>query len=292
MLRSVCGVDRVRRSRRSGRLWLDGRSRDESRNLEDREPTLDSSDGSLAALTAEVRRLRIAVEDLARTQTEAQALAMRVTAQQSRMAQVAEELNAVRKEVESATAHNQGVEGRLAILSFELSNTTERDARAALDDQSALSRPSKPVSISSCSGPGSRETAVSGAPARRDGVERFDFPYRASDGVVALRESVTHTGGCHCGRVRFEVIAPARIEVTDCDCSICSKSGYLHLIVPKSRFKLLSGAETLTTYEFNTKTAKHLFCSSAASRRSTCRARIRTVTASTRAVSTKEPSSR
>lgn len=72
---------------------------------------------------------------------------------------------------------------------------------------------------------------------------------------------ITHTGGCHCGRVRFEVIAPARIEVGDCNCSICSKSGYLHLIVPKSRFKLLSGADALTTYEFNTKTAKHLFCS-------------------------------
>jgi hypothetical protein len=62
---------------------------------------------------------------------------------------------------------------------------------------------------------------------------------------------VTHTGGCHCGRVRFEVVAPARLEVTDCDCSICSKSG----------FKLLSGADALTTYEFNTRTAKHLFCS-------------------------------
>jgi hypothetical protein len=71
----------------------------------------------------------------------------------------------------------------------------------------------------------------------------------------------THTGGCHCGRVRFEVDAPARFEVTDCDCSICSKSGYLHLIVPKRRFKLISGADVLTTYEFNTKTAKHLFCS-------------------------------
>lgn len=74
-------------------------------------------------------------------------------------------------------------------------------------------------------------------------------------------ELITHTGGCHCGRVRFEVTAPARLEVTDCDCSICSKSGYLHLIVPKSRFKLLSGADVLTTYQFNTRTAKHLFCS-------------------------------
>lgn len=72
---------------------------------------------------------------------------------------------------------------------------------------------------------------------------------------------VTHSGGCHCGRVRFEVVAPAYIEVTDCNCSMCSKAGYLHLIVPKSQFKLLSGADVLSTYGFNTGTAKHLFCS-------------------------------
>ncbi len=72
---------------------------------------------------------------------------------------------------------------------------------------------------------------------------------------------VKHTGGCHCGRVRFEIQAPMHIEVSDCDCSICSRTGYLHLIVPKSRFKLLSGEDALTTYQFNTKTAKHLFCS-------------------------------
>ena len=72
---------------------------------------------------------------------------------------------------------------------------------------------------------------------------------------------VRHAGGCHCGRVRFEVVAPARLQVTDCNCSICSRSGYLHLIVPKSRFKLLSGADSLTRYQFNTGTAQHLFCS-------------------------------
>ena len=83
-------------------------------------------------------------------------------------------------------------------------------------------------------------------------------------------ESIAHTGGCHCGRVRFEVKAPARLEVTDCDCSICSKSGYLHLIVPKSRFKLLSGADVLTTYQFNTRTAKHLFCSVCGIKRVLC----------------------
>jgi hypothetical protein len=71
----------------------------------------------------------------------------------------------------------------------------------------------------------------------------------------------THTGGCHCGRVRFEVIAPAKLEVADCNCSICSKYGYLHLIVPADRFKLLSSREALSTYSFNTHIAKHFFCS-------------------------------
>jgi len=72
---------------------------------------------------------------------------------------------------------------------------------------------------------------------------------------------VTHSGGCHCGRVRFEVIAPKRLSVSECNCSICGKAGYLHLVVPADRFKLLSGSDTLKTYSFNTHTAKHLFCS-------------------------------
>lgn len=71
---------------------------------------------------------------------------------------------------------------------------------------------------------------------------------------------ITHTGGCHCGRVRFEVDAPASIEATECNCSICSKSGYLHLIVPRGRFRLLQGEDALTTYTFNTGAAKHRFC--------------------------------
>lgn len=69
-----------------------------------------------------------------------------------------------------------------------------------------------------------------------------------------------HAGGCHCGRVRFEVEAPARIEVAECNCSICSKVGYLHLIVPADRFHLLEGREALTTYTFNTGIAQHYFC--------------------------------
>lgn len=71
---------------------------------------------------------------------------------------------------------------------------------------------------------------------------------------------VIHRGGCHCGRVRFEVEAPAVIEATLCNCSICSMTAYLHLIVPKSRFRLLAGEEELTTYTFNTRVAQHLFC--------------------------------
>jgi hypothetical protein len=71
---------------------------------------------------------------------------------------------------------------------------------------------------------------------------------------------IKHQGGCHCGRVRFEVLAPAAIEVSDCNCSICAKSGYLHLIVPKERFTLLAGGDALCTYTFNTGVAKHLFC--------------------------------
>jgi hypothetical protein len=71
----------------------------------------------------------------------------------------------------------------------------------------------------------------------------------------------TLRGGCHCGRVRFEVDAPARLEVLDCNCSICNKTGYLHLIVANHQFRLTSGAEALTTYRFNTGAARHLFCS-------------------------------
>jgi len=71
---------------------------------------------------------------------------------------------------------------------------------------------------------------------------------------------ITHSGGCHCGRVRFEVLAPAKIEAADCNCSICRMSGYLHLIVPADRFKLIGGRDALTTYTFNTRVAQHRFC--------------------------------
>jgi hypothetical protein len=68
-------------------------------------------------------------------------------------------------------------------------------------------------------------------------------------------------GGCHCGVVRYEVLAPDEIELVACNCTICAKTGYLHLIVPKDRFKLVSGKRKLTNYTFETGAAKHLFCS-------------------------------
>ncbi|XP_012506856.1 PREDICTED: centromere protein V isoform X2 [Propithecus coquereli] len=71
---------------------------------------------------------------------------------------------------------------------------------------------------------------------------------------------VKHTGGCHCGAVRFEVWAPADLHIFDCNCSICKKKQNRHFIVPASRFKLLKGAENITTYTFNTHKAQHTFC--------------------------------
>ena len=71
---------------------------------------------------------------------------------------------------------------------------------------------------------------------------------------------VTHRGGCHCGAVAFEVDAPARVTVNECNCSMCRMTGFLHLIVPRTRFRLLRGAEALSEYRFNTGTAQHLFC--------------------------------
>ena len=69
----------------------------------------------------------------------------------------------------------------------------------------------------------------------------------------------TMEGSCHCGRVRFRVTADLD-TVTVCNCSICTKKGILHLIVPPERFELLSGADDLATYRFNTGTARHTFC--------------------------------
>jgi hypothetical protein len=70
-----------------------------------------------------------------------------------------------------------------------------------------------------------------------------------------------HAGGCHCGAVRFEVDLPHEVEAQTCNCSMCEKVGFIHIIVPESRFRLTSGADAITTYSFNTGVAQHTFCS-------------------------------
>lgn len=69
-----------------------------------------------------------------------------------------------------------------------------------------------------------------------------------------------YRGSCHCGALCFEIEAPADLEVEDCNCSICRKTGFLHLILPAGRFRLLQGEENIETYTFNTGVAKHTFC--------------------------------
>jgi len=100
-------------------------------------------------------------------------------------------------------------------------------------------------------------TTRAASPARD---EHAGESWTARMNATASSPVITHHGGCHCRRVRFEVDASARPEVLECNCSICTMTGYLHLIVPAARFRLLSGAEDLVEYGFNTGTAKHLFC--------------------------------
>ncbi|PHR91334.1 MAG: aldehyde-activating protein [Robiginitomaculum sp.] len=71
---------------------------------------------------------------------------------------------------------------------------------------------------------------------------------------------IWHKGACHCGAVTFEVAAPATVTITDCNCSMCAKTGYQHLIVEAKDFRLFTGESAQTSYRFGTKTANHLFC--------------------------------
>jgi hypothetical protein len=70
----------------------------------------------------------------------------------------------------------------------------------------------------------------------------------------------TYSGGCHCGKVRYEVTMEMG-TVLSCNCSICQKKGYLLAFVPAEQFKLLSGGDALTDYQFNKHNVHHLFCS-------------------------------
>ncbi len=77
-----------------------------------------------------------------------------------------------------------------------------------------------------------------------------------------MKQFVTHKGGCHCGTVRFEVKAPAMLQITSCTCSMCTKTGFLHLFAEDKDFTITAGEANLAEYRFNTGTARHLFCKS------------------------------
>ena len=76
-----------------------------------------------------------------------------------------------------------------------------------------------------------------------------------------MEPETVYKGSCHCRIVTFTIRAPSVVQVERCNCSMCSKTGYLHLIAPLSKFNILSGKDKLTTYTFNTGVAKHTFCS-------------------------------
>lgn len=76
-----------------------------------------------------------------------------------------------------------------------------------------------------------------------------------------MSETRTWTGGCHCGAVRYEVESDLSQTIT-CNCSMCSKTGTILTFVPGNDFRLLSGEDSLSDYQFNKKVIHHLFCRS------------------------------
>ena len=69
-----------------------------------------------------------------------------------------------------------------------------------------------------------------------------------------------YSGSCHCGAVKFEIDTEI-IELTMCDCSLCRKKNALMTAVHESQFKLVAGEDKLTLYQWNTRVARHYFCS-------------------------------
>src|SRR5262245_18570128 len=82
---------------------------------------------------------------------------------------------------------------------------------------------------------------------------------RGGDSMITDGELREYQGGCHCGAVRFELLTDLS-RVSECNCSMCSRKGFLHHIVPPERFRLVQGESELTTYRFGTQRARHLFC--------------------------------
>lgn len=78
--------------------------------------------------------------------------------------------------------------------------------------------------------------------------------------MTEVKLPLTLEGGCHCGAVQYRVTVHS-LDAVECNCSICAKKGYLHLIVAEDDFELTRGSDATTTYTFGTHIAKHHFCS-------------------------------
>ena len=93
---------------------------------------------------------------------------------------------------------------------------------------------------------------------------RVNYYCRRDTGAMmaadSKRELTSHSGGCHCGAVRFTLAAPPNVVAWDCNCSICSMKRNTHVIVPAARFTLLTPEDALSEYRFGTCVARHLFC--------------------------------
>jgi hypothetical protein len=75
-----------------------------------------------------------------------------------------------------------------------------------------------------------------------------------------MSQKLECSGGCHCGAVRFRVRLPAQVEARSCNCSICAMTGFVHVLVSRTDFDLVTDEGALQEYRFNTGTARHLFC--------------------------------
>jgi hypothetical protein len=82
---------------------------------------------------------------------------------------------------------------------------------------------------------------------------------RAAVSICAMPDAKTYQGGCHCGKVRYQVTTDLA-RVISCNCSICSKKAHLLTFVGTDAFQLLQGEDNLTDYQFNTKNIHHVFC--------------------------------
>src|SRR5580698_2189110 len=87
------------------------------------------------------------------------------------------------------------------------------------------------------------------------------MPRRLGEVMLPAMSTEKHSGGCHCGRVRYDVTMDLEKPVIGCNCSMCGKKGTLLAFVPTTEFKLVSGEGSLTSYKFNKKVIDHLFCS-------------------------------